>query len=226
MGDVVEMNSEGFFASLVGLEADEALARCKLRADEWRDDIAHLQEKLGQTPRADKQGAHAIKQAILRTQSKLQRLKPVVASYRATLEKRETHSLWVECVKLDGKWWDAHEVFEPARRGHKGAEDMNDRELLEAAAKAAGHEPIQWHSQLGWLCETHDMHPRYYWNPLTDDGDAFRLAVKLNLIVRTGSVWVSQYGPIFGQDVLPDPYAATRRAIVRAAAAMATKGTT
>ena len=99
MGDVVEMNSEGFFSSLVGLEADEALARCKVRADEWRDDIAHLREKLGQTPRADKQGAHAIKQAILRTESKLQRLKPVVASYRAMLEKRETHCLWGDGVR-------------------------------------------------------------------------------------------------------------------------------
>lgn len=112
MGDVVEMNSEGFFASLVGLEADEALARCKVRADEWRDDIAHLQEKLGQTARADKQGAHAIKQAVMRTQSKLQRLKPVVSSYRATLEKRETHSLWVEGVREVCGHDALHEVYD------------------------------------------------------------------------------------------------------------------
>jgi len=112
MGDVVEMNSEGFFASLVGLDADEAVARCKVRADEWRDDLAHLHEKLGQTARADKQGAHAIKQAILRTQSKLQRLKPVVASYRATLEKRETHSLWVEGVRAVCGHDALHEVYD------------------------------------------------------------------------------------------------------------------
>lgn len=99
MGDVVEMNSERFFVSLDGLEPDEAIARCKVRADEWRGDIAHLQEKLLQTPRGDKQGAHAIKQSILRTQSKLQRMKPVVANYRATLEKRETHCLWGDGVR-------------------------------------------------------------------------------------------------------------------------------
>jgi hypothetical protein len=98
---------------------------------------------------------------------------------------------------------------------------MNDRELLEAAARAAGVDLAP--TGFVWDDATAEM---IEWNPLHDDGDAFRLAVKLNLIVRTGSVWVSQYGPIFGEDVLPDPYAATRRAIVRAAAAMATKGTT
>jgi hypothetical protein len=87
-------------------------AHAALRADEWRDDIAHLQEKLGQTPRADKQGAHAIKQAIMRTQSKLQRLKPVVASYRAALEKRETHSLWVEGVRAVCGHDALHEVYD------------------------------------------------------------------------------------------------------------------
>ena len=87
MGDVVEMNSEGFFVSLDGLEPDEAIARCKVRADEWRGDIAHLQEKLLQTPRGDKQGAHAIKQAIMRTQSKLQRL---VAQHRSNDGRPET----------------------------------------------------------------------------------------------------------------------------------------
>jgi len=112
MGDVLEMNSEGFFASLVGLEAEEAIARCKVRADEWRDDIAHLQQQLGQTPRADKQGAHAIKQAILRTQSKLQRLKPVISSYRVTLEKRDTHNLWVEGVRAVCGHDKLHEVYD------------------------------------------------------------------------------------------------------------------
>jgi hypothetical protein len=78
---------------------------------------------------------------------------------------------------------------------------MTDRELLELAAKAAGN---------GFVIG--------YWNPLTDDGDALRLAVKLGLIVECGRAWISRHGPMFGEDVLPDPYAATRRAIVRAAA--------
>ena len=125
MGDTTEMNSEGFFDSLVGLEADEALARCKVRAEEWRGDVARLQAKLGQTPRADKQGAHAIKQAILSKQSKLQRLKPVVASYRAALEKRETHSLWVEGVRAVCGQDALREVYdwmaaEKKRRMHAG----------------------------------------------------------------------------------------------------------
>jgi len=135
MGDVVEMNSEGFFASLGGLEADEALARCKVRADEWRDDISHLQDKLGQTQRADKQGAHAIKQAILRTQSKLQRLKPVVASYRATLEKRETHSLWVEGVRAVCGPEALHEVYDwMAAEKKRRAQIARDAQLQQFTA--------------------------------------------------------------------------------------------
>lgn len=112
MGAVVEMYGDWFLHSLVGLEAEEVLARCKVRADEWRDDIAHLQDKLWQTPRADKQGAHAIKQAIARTQTKLQRLKPVVAIYRATVEKRDTHSLWVEGVRAVCGHDALHEVYD------------------------------------------------------------------------------------------------------------------
>ena len=88
----------------------------------------------------------------------------------------------------------------------------NDRELLELAAKAAGYnqktEPAHWLN----------------WNPLTDDGDALRLAVKLGLIVNCWNAarktWV---GLDDGETEVTelhddDPYAATRRAIVRAAA--------
>jgi hypothetical protein len=72
---------------------------------------------------------------------------------------------------------------------------MTDRELLELAAKAAGN---------GFVIG--------YWNPLADDGDALRLAVKLNLweAVRDGYQHADSWDS--------DPYAATRRAIVRAAA--------
>jgi hypothetical protein len=96
---------------------------------------------------------------------------------------------------------------------------MDDRELLEMAAKAAWYQvdtgfadcPLIFGEDAG-----HDG-PRE-WNPLEDDGDALRLAVKLKLIVEVGSCWLSKYGPVFGEDVLPDPLSATRRAIVRAAA--------
>jgi len=83
---------------------------------------------------------------------------------------------------------------------------MTDRELLELAAKAVNNGC--WHPL------THEKP----WNPLTDDGDALRLAVSLGIIVEAGQAWVSKYGPMYGEDVLPNPYAATRRAIVRAAA--------
>jgi hypothetical protein len=90
---------------------------------------------------------------------------------------------------------------------------MTDRELLELAAKAAGI-VLYWSTLNPEISYTDDGD----WNPLNNDGDALRLAVKLGLIVECGCAWISKHGPMFGEDVLPDPYAATRRAIVRAAA--------
>lgn len=72
----------------------------------------------------------------------------------------------------------------------------------------------------------------FYWRPLTDDGDALRLAVKLNLHVgidceSAGAVTIEwgfdQGGEADGLIEEPAPAgrddaAATRRAIVRAAA--------
>lgn len=100
---------------------------------------------------------------------------------------------------------------------------MNDRELLELAAKAAGLEPKQaW----GITLVKGDGHSDPFcpfWNPLTDDGDALRLAVKLGLEIggiTENQVYVRVHGD--GDAVLekvqPCRYAATRRAIVRAAA--------
>ena len=110
---------------------------------------------------------------------------------------------------------------------------MTDRELLELAAKAAG---IEW-CHIEGLCpdggywKFSDGKTQAWWNPLTDDGDALRLAVKLgiNLMhskhkVKAGRKLIED-GPCEG-DKRPDPYAATRRAIVRAAAEIATKTTT
>lgn len=104
---------------------------------------------------------------------------------------------------------------------------MSDRTLLENAAKAAGIE-LRWHTfgSDTWCAK----HPSgEVWNPLTDDGDAFRLAVKLGIEVVpfTGSKLtraaflgdVRQIEEPHGDD----PYAATRRAIVRAAAAIGEK---
>lgn len=98
---------------------------------------------------------------------------------------------------------------------------MNDRELLELAAKAAGN--IQWdRSGLSPVfIETKDG-ALSDWNPLTDDGDALRLAVKLGLLVdcdyylkESEAMGRGAYQVVEHED---DPYAATRSAIVRAAA--------
>jgi hypothetical protein len=99
--------------------------------------------------------------------------------------------------------------------------EMTDRELLELAAKAAGIEGDfrdagQYWFQYGIpLPKTMSHEPQRYWNPLTNDTTAFHLAVKLGIDCwREGDVICCDGVRVdFG-----DPYAATRRAIVRAAA--------
>ena len=100
---------------------------------------------------------------------------------------------------------------------------MTDRELLKLAAKAAG---IQF-SELGggarYAPQPGIMQPYVLWNPLTDDADALRLAVKCNLLVCVGYGSVSACLQDDGsfhriEQTKNDPYTATRRAIVRAAA--------
>lgn len=105
----------------------------------------------------------------------------------------------------------------------------NDRELLELAAKAAG-------IASNGLGDCFDMDREAPWNPLSDDGDALRLAVKLQLTicnehVNAGQVHCTRGYEVFpsvesgticdgpmAENVIPEDYAATRRAIVRAAA--------
>jgi hypothetical protein len=91
---------------------------------------------------------------------------------------------------------------------------MTDRELLEAAY--AAYRPGENYTRL-----VNDAGSDY-WNPLTDDGDALRLAVKLRLVLfleipRIG-IGPRMDGPEVYLDEGEDEYAATRRAIVRAAA--------
>lgn len=107
---------------------------------------------------------------------------------------------------------------------------MGDRELLESAAKAAGIGLISWtdvYDACDEITACFLIHPcAEPWNPLTDDGDALRLAVKLGLEMgfkRSGyGVWVNQ--PWLNVQAAEDAtmgYSiaeATRRAIVRAAA--------
>ena len=103
---------------------------------------------------------------------------------------------------------------------------MTDKELLELALKASlnGEEIAGFtiNEILSNSLVFDDIIKQ--WNPLTDDGDALRLAVKLGLGIsiplsnkRTDVVTFS--GPITSViEAHGDPYAATRRAITRAAA--------
>lgn len=103
---------------------------------------------------------------------------------------------------------------------------MSDRELLEKAAKAAGREL----ETMKINCGDGVAELVLNWNPLANDGDALRLAVKLKICVEFGycadDAPVVYCGPVEerpdwpGSNCFPDPFAATRRAIVRAAAAM------
>lgn len=95
---------------------------------------------------------------------------------------------------------------------------MDDRTLLELAAKAAGYE-------LRHLDDGSILVNSRRWHPLADDGDALRLAVKLNLWLhveeygasarRAGGAWLGCEAHLHG-----GIEAAARRAIVRAAAAI------
>ncbi len=117
---------------------------------------------------------------------------------------------------------------------------MTDRELLELAAKAAGYWEINgWsiehHKGMRWI--DHECKFVRYWNPLTDDGDALRLAVKLDIeFYRSDHEGSASYAGYWGKperrdgprmfsiefefdaDHNAEPMTATRRAIVRAAA--------
>jgi hypothetical protein len=123
-----------------------------------------------------------------------------------------------------------------------------DQELLILAAKAAD---LNLTYCPAWKCmarEMQDSEGWYFdsnscWNPLTNDGDAFRLAVKLRLVCCAGEHPIFTNNPdrmaawadrdvMYGSDLYTteewskstgNPYAATRRAIVRAAAEIGMK---
>ncbi len=97
---------------------------------------------------------------------------------------------------------------------------MTDREYLEFAAKAAGIE-VFFDSE-GDCYRVKESGNRCYWNPLSFDGDALRLAVKCGIDLRFPGPIVQAASDSMPravtEDAKDDPYAATRRAIVRAAA--------
>lgn len=98
---------------------------------------------------------------------------------------------------------------------------MDDRELLELAAKAAGLPECGWMGPAFMYVKDNTFTD---WDPLTDDGDALRLAVKLRMRVNiSGAMVLVVYYTALGADGLHEQFgqdatSATRRAIVRAAA--------
>jgi hypothetical protein len=96
---------------------------------------------------------------------------------------------------------------------------MNDRELLELAAKAAGIDAI-WFDELAAFVANDT--PNAEWDPLNDDGDALRLAVTLGMNLELNDVGEGVHAETrlsyLRELAKSDPYAASRRVIVRAAA--------
>ena len=114
---------------------------------------------------------------------------------------------------------------------------MTDREMLELAARAAGlKEFTEINGRFAVRTRFTGMQDWSPWNPLTDDGDALRLAVKLGLHVMQYPIYdepkhsaIAKKSARLLDDTCvdtcvgievydSDPYAATRLAITRAAA--------
>lgn len=113
---------------------------------------------------------------------------------------------------------------------------MDDRKLLEMAAKAAGLEEFSLiNGRPAYRFRHSGLQDWRPWNPLEDDGDALRLAVRLRLPINYGAAdeWgnggpetlCGQYWDPMDGRYYPhrqahdgDALAASRRAIVRAAA--------
>lgn len=109
--------------------------------------------------------------------------------------------------------------------------EMTDKELLKKAAKASGlnvkGEFIDQYDDFTHLCVGEKFtKEKIKWNSLTDDGDAMRLAVKFCFTIEQ---WQYSVEIKIGDEVIYRALAdgtvtrleLTRRAITRAAAAMA-----
>lgn len=115
---------------------------------------------------------------------------------------------------------------------------MIDRELLVLAAKAAGYKQYITHhcGRNSFVVYDEEVYSGVKerrviaektmdWNPLTSDSDALRLAVRLGLTIycphkNSAFVGVGETPNQFLERPGTDPCAATRRVIVRAAAAI------
>lgn len=98
---------------------------------------------------------------------------------------------------------------------------MNDKQMLELAAKACDFELLDCTCKK----ERKNSVTGKHWNPLTDDGDALRLAVKLKMSLDLFDDFIVAGYTTNNNDCLQieephenEPIPATRRAITRAAA--------
>lgn len=103
-----------------------------------------------------------------------------------------------------------------------------DRELIEFAAKAAGivgswerdtaYRQERYYFNVPYDCQ--NMLSGFEWNPLQSDTEALRLVVKLGLHLTNSDTdaWATTISVTAIEPLKDDPYTATRRAIVRAAA--------
>ena len=114
---------------------------------------------------------------------------------------------------------------------------MTDDEMVKLAAKATGYVVFQERDMggalIGYKVQLQDQ-TCYWWDPLNDDGDALRLAVKVGIHIKIMAAAVEAYSGssngVYAVEILPffDPYhpiesdaarsRATRKAIVRRAA--------
>ena len=93
--------------------------------------------------------------------------------------------------------------------------DTTDRELLILAAKAAGYKLLDMADGVSFYHINTGGFDKENWNPLTDDGDALRLAVHLNLL--NDRLFNHERDVLMFTKNTPK-LEATRRAVVRAAA--------
>lgn len=99
-----------------------------------------------------------------------------------------------------------------------------ERELLELAAKAASYDVNFDDGHInGWYAKGYDQNGdvEEWWNPLTDDAAALRLAVKLELGIAVQRTFTEVCDGVMkhcAEKHGDNPCAATRRAIVRTAA--------
>src|ERR1019366_752159 len=103
---------------------------------------------------------------------------------------------------------------------------MTDQHLTTLAAKAAGYTILDGYDDRSMsVCDPETGLSTVDWSPLDNDADAFRLMIKLRILigVHHGETWAQSYSKTSGWLTIKEPqgvsaYAATRRAIVKVAA--------